>query len=868
MSDSSIGWATLSVIPGMTGFGAALSKGVEPQLAAAGAAGGSAFAKAFAPVAIVAAVAAVGVATTKMAADYQAATTLLVTGAGESVANIGMIRDGLLALAPAVGMGPEALAKAMFLVESAGFHGAAGLTVMNAAAQGAKVGGVDATLVADGLTTAMIDYHYAADQANTVTSKLVQTVALGKTNMGDLSSSLSNVLPFAANLKIGFNDIMGAMATMTSQGIDAARASTMLKFGIMALANETPAGSDALTAIGITTQQVVADLGTKGLSGTIAEITDAIGKKFPAGSALAVSALSNIFGGTRGIGMALALSGQNAETFTSNIASIAAAVPEADGAVKGWSLTQEDLNTQMDQARAFFSSVGIKIGTVLIPAVTRATQGFRDFAGEFEAGTGTGGKLRDILTAIHDDAIVPIATFLTGTAIPAVRSFVQGFKDGTGVGGGFKDFLILLYDDAVKPLVMFVTNTAVPIIKNFVQGFRDGAGPGGTFRDVLRKVYEDGIRPLATFITGTALPALKAIEVWITTKGGPAFLSFIGWVKENKGALEALAGIITVTMLPVFAVMAVDAVASGVAQIATWVATKVAAVESAVAQYGASVSIVSGWAISAAAAISSGAETVAIWALYKAEAISGAATSVASFAVTAGGWIATAATATASGIVMAAAWVIGLGPVAWIIAAVVAIGAAFVLAYNKVTWFRDGVDAAWAWIKSAASAVGDWFTKTVPEWWQSVLDGGSVLYNAGRAIITGFWNGLKSVWSDVTGWFSGIGDWIAAHKGPLSYDRQLLVPHGNAIMDGFNEGITAGFGRVKTNLTGISGDISSLMSAPNITSPDFPAGANGRPNGGSAQITQNVYPTPGMSEQQVGAYAASQLDWAMRGKLA
>src|SRR5664280_1412233 len=184
MSDS-IGWATLSVIPGMAGFGAALSKGIEPQLAAAGLAGGASFAKAFAPVAIAAAVIGTGVAVTKMAADYQSATTLLVTGAGESEAAIGMVRQGLIDMAPAVGMGPEALAKAMFLVESAGFHGAAGLLVMKSAAEGAKIGGADATVVANGLTTALTDYHLPAPMAAAVTSKLVATVAAGKTNMQD-----------------------------------------------------------------------------------------------------------------------------------------------------------------------------------------------------------------------------------------------------------------------------------------------------------------------------------------------------------------------------------------------------------------------------------------------------------------------------------------------------------------------------------------------------------------------------------------------------------------------------------------------------------------------------------------------------------
>ncbi|MFI5039809.1 MAG: phage tail tape measure protein, partial [Solirubrobacterales bacterium] len=161
---------------------------------------------------------AVGGVSLKMGMDFQAATTQLVTGAGESEKNIGMVRKGLLDMAPAVGMGPQALAKAMFLVESAGFHGAAGLQVMKAAAEGAKVGGADATVVANGLTTALTDYHLPAQQAANVTSQLVATVAAGKTNMQDLSGSLSAVLPAASAAHVGLAQVLGALGTMTGEG--------------------------------------------------------------------------------------------------------------------------------------------------------------------------------------------------------------------------------------------------------------------------------------------------------------------------------------------------------------------------------------------------------------------------------------------------------------------------------------------------------------------------------------------------------------------------------------------------------------------------------------------------------------------------
>jgi len=63
---------------------------------------------------------------------------------------------------------------------------------------------------------------------------------------------------------------------------------------------------------------------------------------------------------------------------------------------------------------------------------------------------------------------------------------------------------------------------------------------------------------------------------------------------------------------------------------------------------------------------------------------------------------------------MAAAWMIGLGPIGWIIGAIVGIGAALVLAYNKVGWFRNLVNKAWDGIKAAGKGLLDWFT-TLPE---------------------------------------------------------------------------------------------------------------------------------------------------------
>ncbi|MGD0386774.1 MAG: hypothetical protein ABSB73_11650, partial [Solirubrobacteraceae bacterium] len=68
----------------------------------------------------------------KASADFQTAMTQLVTGAGEAQKNIGLVSQGILAMAPTVAQTPAELAKGMYLIESAGYHGAAGLSVLKA----------------------------------------------------------------------------------------------------------------------------------------------------------------------------------------------------------------------------------------------------------------------------------------------------------------------------------------------------------------------------------------------------------------------------------------------------------------------------------------------------------------------------------------------------------------------------------------------------------------------------------------------------------------------------------------------------------------------------------------------------------------
>lgn len=83
----------------------------------------------------------------------------------------------------------------------------------------------------------------------------------------------------------------------------------------------------------------------------------------------------------------------------------------------------------------------------------------------------------------------------------------------------------------------------------------------------------------------------------------------------------------------------------------------------------------------------------------------------------------------------------------------------------------------------------------------------------GRAIMDSFLNGLKGAWENVKSFVGGIGNWIKEHKGPLSYDEQLLIPAGQAIMSGLNGGLTTGFSYVQDNVSSFAGIISDQVTS-------------------------------------------------------
>jgi len=90
---------------------------------------------------------------------------------------------------------------------------------------------------------------------------------------------------------------------------------------------------------------------------------------------------------------------------------------------------------------------------------------------------------------------------------------------------------------------------------------------------------------------------------------------------------------------------------------------------------------------------------------------------------------------------------------------------------------------------------------------------GSLLLNAGKAVINGLLSGIKSAVTAVYDFVSGIASGIASRKGPLPYDRKVLVPAGLALMGGLLGGLKDGYGDVLTWVSDVAGGIGDRVDA-------------------------------------------------------
>jgi hypothetical protein len=216
--------------------------------------------------------------------------------------------------------------------------------------------------------------------------------------------------------------------------------------------------------------------------------------------------------------------------------------------------------------------------------------------------------------------------------------------------------------------------------------------------------------------------------------------------------------------------------------------------------------------------------------LYRAAMALSLAATVTTAATTVASWAAMAAGAMARAVVMAAAWVVAMGPIGWVIAAVVGLVALIIANWDKVkgatiaVWkaVSSFVVSAWNAISSSASAVWSRIVSAVTSACTAAVGAirsfvsGAISAIAGLALlpvrVVGYFvqmvtggrvqgeqlvNMVRSIPSRIMSIFSGAGAW--------------LVNAGRSIIQGLWNGISSMIGWVVSNVSAALGRIRALF---------------------------------------------------------
>lgn len=107
-------------------------------------------------------------------------------------------------------------------------------------------------------------------------------------------------------------------------------------------------------------------------------------------------------------------------------------------------------------------------------------------------------------------------------------------------------------------------------------------------------------------------------------------------------------------------------------------------------------------------------------------------------------------------------------------------------------------------VSDALASASRWFSQWPAKVKQAFNNSSTWLWEAGKNIISGLLNGLRSAWNGVTSWFRGATAAIPKLKGPENVDKALLINSGRWVMQGFQKGLESQYGSVRSSLKNLT----------------------------------------------------------------
>lgn len=236
------------------------------------------------------------------------------------------------------------LSEGLYEIASSGFDGANALYILEQSAVSASAGLTDTETAAKGVLAVINAYGYSARDAADVSDIMFQTVDVGIGSFEELTSSLGEIVGFAAVAGVQFDEVAAAIATMSLAAVDFQTGSVSLNRLLQAMVDPSDALAAEFQAMGFESGQ--AALNALGLHGVMERLRVSVGNNAAAWLAL----LPDI----RGVRAALALVANDGENYARIAGDITDANGRAGAAARAFAIQQESLRAQVGRVGIAF----------------------------------------------------------------------------------------------------------------------------------------------------------------------------------------------------------------------------------------------------------------------------------------------------------------------------------------------------------------------------------------------------------------------------------------------------------------------------------------------------------------------------------
>jgi len=404
--------------------------------------------------------AAVGFESVKMAMNFDQAMEMIHTQAGASQSEVDGLKDKVLALSGAVGIGPEKLAEGLYHIESSGLRGAQALDVLEQSAHLAKIGMADLDDVTYAMSGVMSVGMKDVQNATDAIAFMNSTVGMGDMRMQQLAAAIgTGILPSFKSAGLGMADFSAALATIADNSTPADEAATRLRMTISMMAAPSHPAIAALSRIGLEATSLATDL--RQPNGLLVAMEDL--KKHLEDSGLSAveqtQVLEQAFGGGKTSGSILTML-EEIDKLRSKYDQLGTSQSRVTGVQQAWADQQTQFKQKWDDLIATLEAAGVKLGNYLIPKIMDAVDWTKKHKEQAEILAGViGGVLAVAIAAYTVNMIAAAAANVAATweflVIAAAIAFlvyeIIKLNDWLNQvhmtwGTFFKDTAIVVYD--------------------------------------------------------------------------------------------------------------------------------------------------------------------------------------------------------------------------------------------------------------------------------------------------------------------------------------------------------------------------------------------------------------------------------------